>query len=60
METGNYVAQLNEYGQKTGSNVQYEDLGSAGPGHNKVWVEDISGINSVSFLIMTVVSGSIQ
>lgn len=39
METGNYVAKLNEYAQKTRSHLNYKDLGSVGPDHNKTWVE---------------------
>ena len=35
MATGNYVAKLNEYEQRTGSKVIYEDVSSEGPDHEK-------------------------
>uniref|UniRef100_A0A4W6CI29 non-specific serine/threonine protein kinase n=1 Tax=Lates calcarifer TaxID=8187 RepID=A0A4W6CI29_LATCA len=37
METGNYVAKLNEFSQKTRSTLDYEELGSAGPDHIKTF-----------------------
>ncbi|XP_035519685.1 LOW QUALITY PROTEIN: 3-phosphoinositide-dependent protein kinase B-like [Morone saxatilis] len=39
METGNHVARLNEYAQKRRSVLCYEDLGSVGPAHNKVFTQ---------------------
>uniref|UniRef100_A0A8C9XIS3 non-specific serine/threonine protein kinase n=1 Tax=Sander lucioperca TaxID=283035 RepID=A0A8C9XIS3_SANLU len=41
METGNYVARLNEYVQKTSSKMQYEDLGSVGPDHIKTFTQRV-------------------
>ncbi|XP_074502681.1 interferon-induced, double-stranded RNA-activated protein kinase-like isoform X1 [Sebastes fasciatus] len=41
METGNDVARLNEYVQKTGSRLQYEDLGSVGPAHVKTFTQRV-------------------
>ncbi|XP_042288916.1 interferon-induced, double-stranded RNA-activated protein kinase [Thunnus maccoyii] len=37
METGNYVAKLNEYAQRTRSQLKYEDVGSVGPDHIKTF-----------------------
>ncbi|XP_041646000.1 interferon-induced, double-stranded RNA-activated protein kinase isoform X2 [Cheilinus undulatus] len=37
MEAGNFVAKLNEYVQKTGSKLSYEDVGSVGPDHIKTF-----------------------
>lgn len=39
MDTVNFVAKLNEYAQKTGSELRYEDVCSTGRDHNKTWVE---------------------
>ena len=42
METGNYVERLNEYAQKTRCGPpQYEDLGSVGPDHDRMWVQSL-------------------
>ncbi|KAF1375921.1 hypothetical protein PFLUV_G00225220 [Perca fluviatilis] len=41
METGNYVARLNEYVQKTSSKMQYEDVGSVGPAHLKIFTQRV-------------------
>nr|XP_033469730.1 serine/threonine-protein kinase par-1-like [Epinephelus lanceolatus] len=41
METGNCVARLNEYVQKTRSQLHYEDLGSVGPAHSKVFTQRV-------------------
>ncbi|XP_078128522.1 interferon-induced, double-stranded RNA-activated protein kinase-like [Sander vitreus] len=41
METENYVAKLNEYVQKTSSNMQYEDIGSVGPDHLKTFTQRV-------------------
>ncbi|TDH01091.1 hypothetical protein EPR50_G00176510 [Perca flavescens] len=41
METGNYVARLNEYVQKTSSVMQYEDVGSVGPAHLKTFTQRV-------------------
>ena len=38
MESINYVAKLNEFVQKSGIELKYEDMGSEGPAHNKTWV----------------------
>jgi len=35
MEADNYVAQLNEYVQKSRSELKYDDIGSDGPDHIK-------------------------
>lgn len=35
METENYVVKLNEYAQKIGSVVKYEDVDCVGPDHLK-------------------------
>lgn len=37
MEPGNYVAKLNEYAQRTRSQLKYEDVGSVGPDHIKTF-----------------------
>uniref|UniRef100_A0A7N6AYF6 non-specific serine/threonine protein kinase n=1 Tax=Anabas testudineus TaxID=64144 RepID=A0A7N6AYF6_ANATE len=37
METQNYIAKLNEYTQKTRSEVKYEDVGCVGPDHIKTF-----------------------
>uniref|UniRef100_A0A671VI25 Eukaryotic translation initiation factor 2-alpha kinase 2 n=1 Tax=Sparus aurata TaxID=8175 RepID=A0A671VI25_SPAAU len=40
METGNYVAKLNEFTQRTRCGlVQYEDLGSVGPDHDRTFTQ---------------------
>ncbi|XP_038592860.1 interferon-induced, double-stranded RNA-activated protein kinase-like [Micropterus salmoides] len=39
METGNYVAQLHDYALKERLRVDYEDLGSVGPDHNKTFTQ---------------------
>nr|XP_019944436.1 PREDICTED: interferon-induced, double-stranded RNA-activated protein kinase-like [Paralichthys olivaceus] len=41
MESVNYVAALNEYGQKTGYEVIFEDVGSAGPDHDKIFTQRV-------------------
>ncbi|CAK6951765.1 LOW QUALITY PROTEIN: uncharacterized protein LOC128372549 [Scomber scombrus] len=41
MASGNYVAKLNEYAQKTRWNLNYEDLGSVGPEHAKVFTQRV-------------------
>ncbi|XP_044070943.1 interferon-induced, double-stranded RNA-activated protein kinase-like isoform X3 [Siniperca chuatsi] len=38
METVNYVAKLNEFAQRTRSELKYEDVGSAGPDHIKTFI----------------------
>lgn len=35
METVNYVAKLNEYAQRTRTDLIFEDVGSVGPDHIK-------------------------
>ena len=35
MESINYVAKLNEFVQKSGIEMKYEDMGSEGPAHIK-------------------------
>ncbi|KAL3972246.1 hypothetical protein ACER0C_025595 [Sarotherodon galilaeus] len=37
MDTVNYIGKLNEYAQKLHSEVSYEDVGSDGPPHDKVF-----------------------
>ncbi|KAE8280436.1 Interferon-induced, double-stranded RNA-activated protein kinase [Larimichthys crocea] len=37
----NYVAKLNELTQKTGYALRYEDLGSVGPAHDKVFTQRV-------------------
>ncbi|XP_045926974.1 interferon-induced, double-stranded RNA-activated protein kinase-like isoform X3 [Micropterus dolomieu] len=37
METVNYVAKLNEYAQRTRTNLKFEDVGSVGPDHIKTF-----------------------
>ncbi|XP_040905186.1 interferon-induced, double-stranded RNA-activated protein kinase-like [Toxotes jaculatrix] len=39
MDTGNYVAKLNEYAQRTRSALRYEDLGSVGQDHNQTFTQ---------------------
>uniref|UniRef100_A0A3Q1IK96 non-specific serine/threonine protein kinase n=1 Tax=Anabas testudineus TaxID=64144 RepID=A0A3Q1IK96_ANATE len=41
MDTGNYVAKLNEYSQKTRSKLRYEDRGSVGADHNKTFTQRV-------------------
>ncbi|XP_029306063.1 uncharacterized protein LOC115020250 [Cottoperca gobio] len=41
MESGNYIARLNEHVQKTGSKLLYEDVESAGPSHNKTFTQRV-------------------
>ncbi|XP_041804000.1 interferon-induced, double-stranded RNA-activated protein kinase-like [Chelmon rostratus] len=39
METGNYVAQLNEYAQRQRCVLHFEDQGSVGPDHNRTFIQ---------------------
>ncbi|KAM4608023.1 interferon-induced, double-stranded RNA-activated protein kinase-like [Polymixia lowei] len=41
MEAVNYIAKLNEYAQKTSSVLKYDDLGSDGPDHIKVFTQRV-------------------
>lgn len=51
METGNYVAKLNEFTQRTRCGlVQYEDLGSVGPDHDRTWVQYLYVVHSSVFV----------
>ncbi|XP_071390593.1 interferon-induced, double-stranded RNA-activated protein kinase-like [Centroberyx affinis] len=38
METDNYIAKLNEYSQRSRSELKYEDVGSVGPDHSKTFI----------------------
>ncbi|XP_071759475.2 interferon-induced, double-stranded RNA-activated protein kinase [Centroberyx gerrardi] len=37
METDNYIAKLNEYSQRSRSELKYEDVGAVGPDHSKTF-----------------------
>ncbi|KAM4608022.1 interferon-induced, double-stranded RNA-activated protein kinase-like isoform 1-T1 [Polymixia lowei] len=37
----NYIAKLNEYAQKTRSELKYDDLGSDGPDHSKLFTQRV-------------------
>ncbi|XP_028983466.1 interferon-induced, double-stranded RNA-activated protein kinase-like [Betta splendens] len=41
MEAKNYIARLNEFAQKTRSDVKYEDVGSVGPDHIKTFTQRV-------------------
>ncbi|XP_044070939.1 interferon-induced, double-stranded RNA-activated protein kinase-like [Siniperca chuatsi] len=41
METGNYVATLNERAQRTRSELKYEDCGSVGSAHNQTFTQRV-------------------
>ena len=41
MESKNYIAQLNEYTQRTRSELKYEDVGAEGPDHIKRYVDSV-------------------
>ncbi|XP_078032283.1 interferon-induced, double-stranded RNA-activated protein kinase-like isoform X2 [Epinephelus lanceolatus] len=41
METGNCVTRLQEYAQKTRSELQYEDLGFVGPDHDPTFIQRV-------------------
>lgn len=46
----NYVAALNEYAQKNGFDLQYEDLGHNGPDHKRTWVESVLHVDYTDIL----------
>ncbi|XP_056464702.1 interferon-induced, double-stranded RNA-activated protein kinase-like [Gadus chalcogrammus] len=41
MESINYVAKLNEFVQKSGTEMKYEDMGSEGPAHIKTFTQRV-------------------
>nr|ACJ23858.1 double-stranded RNA-dependent protein kinase [Oplegnathus fasciatus] len=41
METGNYIARLNEFAQRTRSALKYNDLGCVGPDHIKTFTQRV-------------------